>query len=222
MEGHFQRVPIPSWSPTVPTVHQSISPSLSVSPPIHIDQSTSFFFFSMFLSCDFLFYLLYLLLLYLYLFFLSFCLFAGVSLGVLDNCVWCMRCFADGKFPSILNPRQFLKVKTTTIKERKKEYTLHSFIQSLYLYLSIYQERRRFLQIFIVMFCWLFEMDGDVCLSVEMGCLYIHTNEEINSRKQERHRHLHDHRERKKKKERMEDKKEGEEVFQMKERRKDK
>ncbi|PHJ16761.1 swirm domain-containing protein, partial [Cystoisospora suis] len=38
------------------------------------------------------------------------CAACSVSLGLLETCVWCMRCFADGRFPSILNPRQFLKV----------------------------------------------------------------------------------------------------------------
>ncbi|PFH34694.1 hypothetical protein BESB_067270 [Besnoitia besnoiti] len=35
---------------------------------------------------------------------------AGISLGVLDNCVWCLRCFSDGRYPSALTERHFLKV----------------------------------------------------------------------------------------------------------------
>ncbi|ESS30656.1 SWIRM domain-containing protein [Toxoplasma gondii GAB2-2007-GAL-DOM2] len=34
----------------------------------------------------------------------------GVSLGVLDKCVWCLKCFADGRYPPVLTERQFLKV----------------------------------------------------------------------------------------------------------------
>eukprot|EP00923_Selenidium_pygospionis_P001259 GHVN01001906.1.p1 GENE.GHVN01001906.1~~GHVN01001906.1.p1 ORF type:complete len:1171 (-),score=127.91 GHVN01001906.1:9671-13183(-) len=34
----------------------------------------------------------------------------GVSLGVLDRCVWCLGCFADGRYPSLLSERNFMKV----------------------------------------------------------------------------------------------------------------
>ncbi|KAL8274746.1 hypothetical protein Esti_001351 [Eimeria stiedai] len=35
---------------------------------------------------------------------------AGVSLGVMDNCVWCIRCHADGRYPHVLTGRNFVKV----------------------------------------------------------------------------------------------------------------
>ncbi|XP_026190758.1 SWI/SNF complex subunit SWI3C [Cyclospora cayetanensis] len=35
---------------------------------------------------------------------------AGVSLGVMDNCVWCLRCHADGRYPHVLTARNFVKV----------------------------------------------------------------------------------------------------------------
>ncbi|CBZ51590.1 hypothetical protein NCLIV_013840 [Neospora caninum Liverpool] len=34
----------------------------------------------------------------------------GISLGVLDKCVWCLKCFADGRYPPVLTERNFLKV----------------------------------------------------------------------------------------------------------------
>ncbi|KAF8819764.1 SWIRM domain-containing protein [Cardiosporidium cionae] len=34
----------------------------------------------------------------------------GISLGVLDKCVWCLKCFADGRYPPVLTDRHFLKV----------------------------------------------------------------------------------------------------------------
>ncbi|OEH77865.1 actin-dependent regulator subfamily member related protein [Cyclospora cayetanensis] len=33
-----------------------------------------------------------------------------VSLGVMDNCVWCLRCHADGRYPHVLTARNFVKV----------------------------------------------------------------------------------------------------------------
>ncbi|KAF8819698.1 SWIRM domain-containing protein [Cardiosporidium cionae] len=34
----------------------------------------------------------------------------GISLGVLDKCVWCLKCFSDGRYPPVLTERHFLKV----------------------------------------------------------------------------------------------------------------
>ncbi|CDJ41710.1 Related to swi/snf-related matrix-associated actin-dependent regulator of chromatin, subfamily c, member 1, related [Eimeria tenella] len=35
---------------------------------------------------------------------------AGVSLGVMDSCVWCLRCYAEGRYPHVLTSRNFVKV----------------------------------------------------------------------------------------------------------------
>ncbi|KAH8581790.1 RSC8 with a swirm domain [Cryptosporidium sp. chipmunk genotype I] len=34
----------------------------------------------------------------------------GVSVAVLDRCVWCIRCYSEGRYPPILNSGHFIKV----------------------------------------------------------------------------------------------------------------
>ncbi|CDI80968.1 SWIRM-domain-containing protein, related [Eimeria acervulina] len=34
----------------------------------------------------------------------------GVSLGVIDSCVWCLRCHAEARYPHVLTARNFVKV----------------------------------------------------------------------------------------------------------------
>ncbi|OII71746.1 uncharacterized protein cubi_00553 [Cryptosporidium ubiquitum] len=39
----------------------------------------------------------------------------GVSVAVLDRCVWCIRCYSEGRYPPILNSGHFIKVDTPVV-----------------------------------------------------------------------------------------------------------
>lgn len=39
----------------------------------------------------------------------------GVSVAVLDRCVWCIRCYSEGRYPPILNSGHFIKVDTPIV-----------------------------------------------------------------------------------------------------------
>lgn len=39
----------------------------------------------------------------------------GVSVSVLDRCVWCIRCYSEGRYPPILNSGHFIKVDTPIV-----------------------------------------------------------------------------------------------------------